>query len=233
MHALLDNVFWGALTGVHARFAAGEGGVRRYARGFSPIAAFEDQRHPDFDALVACVLPDEMVYMDGIDVPLPAGWRLDVETKMFKMVWQGGTPDRDPGFAPVPLGAGHRDEAMALATLTRPGPFGPRTIELGDYFGVFHEGRLVAMAGERTHVEAFHEVSGVCTHPDHQGRGLARKLVAHLVARHVARGETSFLHVMSANTGARALYDRMGFRDYREVGVRAVTWTGTVPGRKP
>lgn len=227
MHAVLDNVFWSALTGAHAQFAAGEGGVRRYARGFSPIAAFENQRRPDFAALAACVQPGEMVYLDGIDVPMPAGWRLDVETKMFKMVWHGGAPAHDADFAPVPLGLAHRDEAMALAALTRPGPFGPRTIELGDYFGVFHEGRLVAMAGERTHVDTFREVSGVCSHPDHQGRGLARKLVAHLVRRHVARGETSFLHVMSANAGARALYERMGFREYREVGVRAVTWMGS------
>lgn len=223
MYTPLDNVFWTTLTGRQARFAVGEGAVRRYAQGFSPIAAFEDQGRPDFAALAACSIHGETVYLDGISAPLPPAWRLDIETRMFKMVWEAGAPGDDDAFSPVPLDASHREQALALAALTRPGPFGPRTIELGEYFGLFEDGRLVAMAGERTHVDAFREVSGVCTHPDFQGRGLARKLIARLVARQRARGETSFLHVMSANTSARALYARMGFRDYREVVVRAVT----------
>lgn len=228
MQARLDNVFWHALTGAQAKFAAGKGAVRRYAPGFSPIAAFADPAEPDFAALAAYVAPGETVYLDGVAGPLPTGWRVDVETSMFKMLWMGGRCTVEAGFVPTPLGATHRVEAEALAALTRPGPFGPRTIELGDYFGVFADGRLVAMAGERAHVGSLREVSGVCTHPEHQGRGHAHRLMAYLVNRHQARGETSFLHVMSANAGAHAMYARMGFRDYREVTVRAVAWAGDV-----
>ena len=39
---LLDNIMWNCLSGPHAKFAAGEGPVRRYAPGFSPIVGFED-----------------------------------------------------------------------------------------------------------------------------------------------------------------------------------------------
>jgi predicted GNAT family acetyltransferase len=79
------------------------------------------------------------------------------------------------------------------------------------------------MAGERFCAGDLHEVSGICTHPDHQGRGLARKLTLKLIKRQMARGKTPFLHVMSHNTPARALYAKMGFRDYLETVVRVVT----------
>ena len=78
------------------------------------------------------------------------------------------------------------------------------------------------MAGERMCAGDLHEVSGICTHPDFQGRGLARKLTLKLVRRQMQRGKTPFLHVMSHNTPARALYEKLGFRNYCETVVRVV-----------
>jgi predicted GNAT family acetyltransferase len=123
----------------------------------------------------------------------------------------------------MPLGAEHAAQALQLAELTRPGPFGLRTIELGEYFGYFEDKRLIAMAGERMHADSLREISGVCTHPDYQGRGLARRLMLKLIRREMLRNETPFLHVMSENVGAWQLYERMGFRKYREVVVRVVS----------
>lgn len=114
----------------------------------------------------------------------------------------------------------------AWHALSGPGPFGPRTIELGEYFGGFEGERLVAMARECMHAGTLREVSGVCTHPDHQGRGLARRLMHKLIRREMLRGETPFLHVMHVmhgNTGARGLYARMGFREYSQSVVRVVS----------
>ena len=153
----------------------------------------------------------------------PTGWRVDAESTMFKMVWEGALPARDEAPDAIRLGAQHAAEALALAALTHPGPFGPRTIELGEYFGCFEGQRLVAMAGERMCAGALREISGVCTHPDFQGRGLARRLMTKLVRRQMLRDEMPFLHVMRDNAGARGLYARMGFRDYRESVVRVVT----------
>jgi predicted GNAT family acetyltransferase len=98
-----------------------------------------------------------------------------------------------------------------------------RTIEMGAYFGCFDGGRLVAMAGERTTAGPYREISGVCTHPDHQGRGHAKRLMQKVIQRQLARGEIPFLHVMSANQAAHDFYLRMGFRDYGETVVRVVT----------
>ena len=140
------------------------------------------------------------------------------------MVWTGAAaPPDDPTLDAVPLRGAHVPQMCALAELTRPGPFDTRTIEFGEYFGVFAGDRLLAMAGERMQDRHFREVSGVCTHPDQQGRGLARRLTELVVRRELARGETPFLHVVSTNARAIALYERMGFAIAREVPVRIVS----------
>jgi ribosomal protein S18 acetylase RimI-like enzyme len=222
MLQLLDNIFWHALSGPQAMFAAGSGDARRYARGFSPIVAFADAQRPCFAQLAPHCAGGEHFYCDGWSGVAPADWRIEVESTMLKMVWEGALPDCDEAPQAIALDARHAPQALALAELTHPGPFGLRTLELGDYFGCFEGERLIAMAGERSCAAGLREVSGVCTHPDFQGRGLARRLTAKLIRRQMLRGETPFLHVMSANAAARELYRRMGFRDYRESVVRVI-----------
>jgi GNAT superfamily N-acetyltransferase len=219
---LLDNIMWHALSGPHAKFSVGTSEARRYATGFSPIVGFADPKHPNFSALIAYCNLDEHFYCDGWSGAVPDGWRIEAESTMYKMIWEKpATTDEAPDA--VPLGPQHASRALELALLTRPGPFGLRTIELGEYFGYFEDDRLVAMAGERTQAASLREVSGVCTHPDFQGRGLARRLMTKLIHREMHRGETPFLHVMSANTTAHEFYLRMGFRDYKESVVRVMT----------
>lgn len=223
MKQLLDRITWHALSGPHAKFAAGTEDARRYAPGFSPIIGFASAERPNFTALAGFCEPGEHFYCDGWSGPAPAGWQVDAESTMFKMVWEGAIPAADEAPEAVRLGSEHVSQALDLAALTQPGPFGPRTIELGEYFGYFEGPRLVAMAGERMCAGAMREISGVCTHPDFQGRGLARRLMFKLIRRQMQRGETPFLHVMRSNSGAHGLYERMGFRDYRESVVRVVS----------
>jgi GNAT superfamily N-acetyltransferase len=220
---LLDNIMWHVLTGPHARYSAGGATARRYASGFSPILGFADAEHPDFDALREHAAIGEHFYCGDWSGPVPAGWTLDAQTTMFQMLWTGEAPADEPAPDAISLGRAHARAALELAELTRPGPFGLRTLELGEYFGVFEGERLVAMAGERMTAGPWREISGVCTRPEHQGKGLARRLMLKLVRRELARGERPFLHVMRANESAHALYQRMGFADHRETTVRVVT----------
>jgi GNAT superfamily N-acetyltransferase len=222
MQALLDNVFWHAFTGAQRRFTAGTERARRYAAGFSAIAAFPDPQRPHFEDLRPFCDPADRLYTDGWTGPVPEGWTVEFEGPLLKMVWDGKPPPEDAAPVAVPMDARHAAQALELAKLTRPGPFGLRTIELGEYFGLFDGGRLVAMAGERTEAGAFREVSGVCTHPDAEGRGYARRLMMKVIARQLRREQVPFLHVMGGNARAVGLYERMGFRTYKASVVRVV-----------
>ncbi|MGZ8290937.1 MAG: GNAT family N-acetyltransferase [Telluria sp.] len=222
MNKLLENIFWASLSGPHAKYSSGTDEARRYARGFSPIVGFPDYARPDFAALTAFCEPGEQFYCDGWTGPAPEGWRIEAEATMFRMLWDAPAPLAEEALDAIPLGPEHAQQAFDLAMLTKPGPFGPRTPELGEYFGYFVDGRLIAMAGERMAAEGLREISGVCTHPDFQGRGYARKLMDRLIYRQLMRDETPFLHVMRSNEVAHGLYLKMGFVDYKETTVRVV-----------
>jgi len=222
MKHLLDNIVWHSLVGQHSRFSTGTDETRRYAVGFSPIVGFANPAQPNLAALTPFCEPGEHFYCDGWSGPAFAGWRIETESTMYKMVWEGAMPAQDEAPEAIRLGAEHASQALELAKLTNPGPFGLRTIELGEYFGCFEGPRLIAMAGERMCAGPFREISGVCTHPDFQGRGLARRLMMKLIRRQMQRQETPFLHVMTANDRAHGLYLRMGFRDYRQSVVRVI-----------
>ena len=223
MKSLLDNIIWNCLSGPHAKFATGAGAVRRYAPGFSPIVGCQNPNDPDFATLEKYCEPGESFYIDIWSGSAPAGWKIDKEARMLKIVWEAPAPAEDAAPDAAQLRPEQFAQATALAKLTNPGPFGPRTPELGEYFGYFEGGQLIALAGERMCAGELHEISGVCTHPDFQGRGLARKLTLKLVRRQMQRGKTPFLHVMSHNAAALGLYEKMGFRNHLETVVRVAT----------
>jgi ribosomal protein S18 acetylase RimI-like enzyme len=221
----LRQIVWRTLSGEHARYSVGTDNARRYAPGFSPIIAFADPTKPVFDDLRAYCTAGEHFYCDGLTGAPPQPWQIDQEARFHKMVWEGPAPDNDAAPDAQALRAGHIDQALALATLTNPGPFGPRTIELGDYYGIFEGERLIAMAGERFHDGNMREISGVCTLPEYQGQGLARRLMQKLIRIQIQRGQIPFLHVMHDNSTARALYERLGFSSRLETIVRVLSLT--------
>ena len=130
MKHLLDNIFWHALSGPQAKFAAGDHAARRYAHGFSAIVAFADQLRPDLSALAAFCEPGEHFYTEGWTGAAPAGWQIEVESTMLKMIWEADVPPADEAPDAVPLNAKHARHALELAELTHPGPFGLRTIHI-------------------------------------------------------------------------------------------------------
>ena len=223
MDQLLDNIIWFTLTGPHAQYASGAMDARRYAPGFSPMVGFANPTRPDFTALAACCEPDEQLYCAQWKGEAPTGWCIHTEKSLSRMVWEGAIPETDEFPDAIRLGPQHTSQALELAQLTNPGPFGLRTIELGEYFGWFEDGRLVAMAGERMQAGTLREVSGICTHPDYRDRGPARRLTLKLIRRQMQRGETPFLHVMADNLTAYRLYQQMGIRNYCESTARVIS----------
>lgn len=220
---LLDNIPWRSLNGAHARFSAGSDTARRYGPGFAPILGFRDPSRADWDALAAHCETDEHFYSSGESSAPPEGWTVEIDARLMQMVWSGPEPAANDATEIVALGPEHVPQMIELIALTRPGPFGPRTPELGEYIGVIESGRLIAMAGERMTAGKLVEISGVCTHPDDQGRGLALLLMQTLLRSELRRGAWPFLHVMTDNHRARAIYERLGFKPHQELPLRVVS----------
>jgi predicted GNAT family acetyltransferase len=208
----LDRPVWSALTTRQRELSIGGELARRYDPDIGPFAAVavdDDEHLAALGRLVADHGPVALLQRGAI--PRPPGTRPTLEADGVQLVLDrlAGVP-ATVGFES--LDADDAPEMLALAKLTEPGPFGPRTHELGGFLGVKVDGRLVAMAGERMKPEGFTEVSGVCTHPDHRGRGYAAMLSTAVAERILARGETPFLHAFTTNRAAIALYERLGFR---------------------
>ena len=141
------------------------------------------------------------------------GWEFVVGAPLVQMVCHKPAPfAASNGHAVLELGSAESPEMLELTALTKPGPFGTRTHELGAYFGIRDGGKLVAMAGERLKVPGSTEISAVCTHPEHTGKSYARLLMSEIIDRIRAKGETPFLHVRQDNTRAIAVYESLGFQ---------------------
>ncbi|MEU8713050.1 GNAT family N-acetyltransferase [Streptomyces sp. NPDC048663] len=208
---VLDNPARASLTGPHARFAERRGRILRYPVDVSPwLALPDDIGADDWADLAALSGPGTEVGLPGYRGDVPDGWELTMNIPGVQLVDDG--MDVAPEPQAVRLGPADVPDILDLVERTRPGPFLPRTVELGTYLGIRRDGRLIAMAGERLHPPGWTEISAVCTDPAHRGEGLATRLIRAVGHGIRARGETPFLHTGAGNTGAIRLYESLGFR---------------------
>ena len=214
----LDFPAWSALTGRQAHLALIEGAARRYAPAFGVFAGVEDKCAGSLADLRALVAAHGDVALLETEPPTNVAGLAAVSQDLgVQMVAESLTARRRLEVSMVRLTDQDGPEMLALAALTEPGPFFERTHELGDFFGVKIDGRLVAMAGERMKPDGFTEVSGVCTHPDHRGQGYAGALMHLVSSRILDRGERPFLHAYASNRLAISLYEKLGYRLRREI----------------
>lgn len=217
--ALLDNPIWNALLTEHRSLAVVEGAARRYPPAIGPLAGTPDQSPESYDALRVLAGAGGILGLFFPDPPaLPRGWSLFLGGVLTQMICRtprlAKTGTLAAGNSLRRLGAADVPVMLELARLTEPGPFRERTIELGNFYGIFEGDRLLAMSGQRMRVPGFIEVSAVCTHPDARGRGYAGILMSEVIRDIVAEGATPFLHAFADNPAVR-VYERLGFAHRR------------------
>jgi ribosomal protein S18 acetylase RimI-like enzyme len=218
MHPL-DHPIWNALTTRQQGLAEGGALARRYPPAIAPFAAMADPSPQSFAALGALMSGSEIAVLFTPDpVTAPADFKVLLAETGEQMI---GMPAESPsrGVEIVALGANDVAAMMALTELTKPGPFTPRTHELGTFLGIRSEGDLVAMAGERMKPADYTEITAVCVHPSHRGRGYGQMLLAAIARKISGRTELPFLHVFSNNSSAIALYQRQGMEIRRRLHV--------------
>jgi ribosomal protein S18 acetylase RimI-like enzyme len=211
----LDNIIWHALNTRHAQFAQGDAQVKKFLPKVAPFSAFPEADNDDYSGL-AKIIPHGGVtaLFTREDYKPRQGWEAVAGGPLIQMVREvkGETGLMPPSSAIETLGAGQSAEMIELVQIAKPGPFSSRTHEMGDYFGLREGGKLVALSGDRLKVPGYTEVSAVCTHPDHLGKGYAGTLMSRVIRGIEARGETALLHSRADNDRAIALYERLGFR---------------------
>ena len=232
---LLDNPMWYSLAGNHAALAIGGPTAKRYLPDVAMFSGCPNPEAPDWAALAALMTVGEVLVVPP--VPLPPHTGLAVEAFMEdagrQYVYWASTGDTvsDPDIRA--LGESDVPEMLRLVELTHPGPFLPRTIQMGHYYGIWDGARLVAMAGERMHPGRFCEISAVCTDPDYRQRGYARRLTLYLIGTILARGEVPMLHCSADNAPAIRLYEQLGFKLRRINSFQVVKFVGPAGRLRP
>ena len=218
----LDRPVWSALTSERqASLAVGADGALRFAPGYGVFAASVDQSPASLAAMAVLERPEGIIAtVEAVAPPVPPGLVALKEATLAQMVLVELTPAKARDIVIEPLTEADAPAMRAFAALTEPGPFFDQTHQLGGFFGVKQDGRLMAMAGERMKPDGFTEVSGVCAHPDARGRGYAGALMRTVIEQILARGETAFLHSYADNAGAIALYRALGFEVRSEMAMR-------------
>ena len=210
----LSNPVWNSLVGPHAHLGVLDGKVRRYRPEVAVFVSVEDPRDPDMPGLLDLLGDGTSGFVTEGPVALPPGVEViriaDVQ-QMIAVEWNPVPVTLDM----VPLAEANEPAMVEIVELTKPGPFAPKTRLMGAFRGLFDQGILVAMSGERWRPADFIEISAVCTRPEYRGRGYAKQFVSQGGNEIVAGGKTPFLHTFADNSVAIATYEKLGFRRSR------------------
>jgi ribosomal protein S18 acetylase RimI-like enzyme len=217
MKHILDNPAWNAMVSANMHLTGGNDSARYFDKEVSPFAALKENSPENFRLLYDLLPHDTILFVTPAGMEFPCQWKVIAYVHGLQMVHDGSTIPGDIVMDIVPLTSAHVPQMLELTKLTNPGPFVVRTIDFGHYHGIFEREKLVAMTGQRLNPPGYAEISAVCTHPDHTGKGYARQLMMQQMQRIREVGETPFLHVRYDNHRAIKVYESLGFATRREV----------------
>jgi len=205
----LDNPIWEALNGRQVEFAIKGDGVLKYRPDVFIFAGIPDDSSNSIEKVAELYKQGEIMGLMGFKLDIEPHFKRVFDVQAYQML-----ADKVPEYKPVDYVKLTKDDSAQieeLVELTKPGPYRPNVIELGNYVGIKEDDKLVAMVGERVKLDGFTEVSLVCTHPDYRGKGYAKTLSGVVIEDIIDRGDIPFLNVMAHNTIAFNLYNKLGF----------------------
>jgi GNAT superfamily N-acetyltransferase len=217
----LDNPVWNSLSENHSTFCVNHENVKFYHPDYCPFGAFAKPENLPQAIQNYSVLTDQF-FIVGEKPEIANSLKLAKELVCLQMIIYNKI-EQPIALEIVKLTQQHNKALCDLVHLVQPGYFKTKTPLLGDYFGVFKDGQLIATAGERMKMNDFTEISAIITHPDHTGKGYAKQLIAQVVNNIFDQNKTPFLHVVESNIGAIALYEKLGFISRRKISFWNIT----------
>lgn len=212
MESLLDNPIWESLSSYHQHNNEGDDRLKYFYPEISPFVAMAEWGEADKNHLDKHLPADRnFFYIINKNIELPVSCKKGFTIRLFQMVCRNHIPFIARGITTRVLDTADIPQMIELTALTKPGPFNNRTIEFGNYIGVFEGDRLAAMAGERLKISGYTEVSAICTHPDFTGKGYGAVLLSQASSRILRDGQVPFLHVRNDNTRAIKMYEKAGY----------------------
>ena len=219
---VLDNPVWNAMISYNGHLATGTGQVKLFPEDIGPFAGLKSLDSGSLQQLYELLCTDrEVVIIIAGHVQIPGHFKVIKEGHLYQMTGEKVKQSSHDNMI-VPLRKQHVPQMLELTQLTNPGPFRERTIEFGDYSGIFNSGRLIAMAGQRMHPDHYIEISAVCTHPEYTGKGYSSSLIIDQASQIANQGNIPFLHVNANNENAVRLYKKLGFAIRRQMNLYVI-----------
>lgn len=216
----LDYPAWNALISGNKNLSLGNEHVKYFHEEVAPFVGLSEQNHYEFEYLYNIIPPKRrMIIIISKEIEIPKPWVLTKYIKALQMVHTQDAPPVHTAAEIIPLQVKDVPQMLELTALTSPGPFMMRTIEFGNYEGIFNNGELVSLAGQRMHPSQYVEISAVCTHPDYHGKGYAGQLIQSQIRNIKANSGVPFLHVEDSNIRAISLYKKLGFEVREEMNI--------------
>jgi ribosomal protein S18 acetylase RimI-like enzyme len=204
---ILDNPMYNALLTEHAAVALGTGLARRFPSQVAPFGGLAPGGEADVLPLFEPGEPSVFVGESPSDL---AGWQIIKRFEVLQMTLET-TPSVSKLTSIRLLTMTDVPSMLKLTSLVYPSYFRAETARLGEYCGIYEGEELIAMAGIRMKLPGYEEVSAICTHLDHRGKGLGSAVTQFMIQRIIQRGNNPFLHTESDNP-AQEMYKKLGFR---------------------
>jgi GNAT superfamily N-acetyltransferase len=211
----LDNPAWYSLSETHSKFAIDYDDVKFYQPDYCPFGGAPGLKNNEAAIEKYAALAADF-FVIGEKPLIPRHVIIRKELVCLQMIIDDLIVVKQIENI-VKLDQGHLHVLSQLVNLVQPGYFKMKTALLGEYFGIFKNGVLVAVTGERMKMNGFTEVSAIVTHPDHTGKGYAKQLIAHCVNNIFLKGSVPYLHVVESNSLAINIYLKSGFRTRRKI----------------
>jgi len=217
----LDNPVWNSLSEEHEKFCIDYNGVKFYNPDYCPFGGFINLEETE-KATGAYAALSENFFVVGEKPKISSSLKIVKELVCLQMIIHEKIQLKIDNEI-IKLTDDYKHELLDLVNLVQPGYFKPKTTSLGNYYGIFVDQKLVAVAGERMKMNDFTEVSAIITHPDYTGKGYAKQLTAYVVNQIFTENKTPFLHVVESNIGAIKLYEKLGFVTRRKMSFWNIT----------